>query len=98
MHARPIQTIGICKLIDKEGLGLDVVSGGELYTAIRAGVSAAKIVFHGNNKTYDECKMAINYGVGTIVCDSISELIMLNELAGEMKKGLRSISHYTWSK
>ena len=59
---KALQTIGICKLIDKEGLGLDVVSGGELYTAIRAGVSAAKIVFHGNNKTYDECKMAINYG------------------------------------
>ncbi|NLY70427.1 MAG: diaminopimelate decarboxylase [Clostridiales bacterium] len=92
---KALQTVGICKLIDKEGLGFDVVSGGELYTAIRAGVSPSKIVFHGNNKTYDECKMAIDCGVGTIVCDSISELIMLNDLAGEMNKRVEILFRIT---
>ena len=42
------------KIVAEEGLGIDCVSGGELYTALSAGFPAEKIVFHGNNKTYDD--------------------------------------------
>ena len=49
----------IYKLAQSEGLGVDVVSGGELYTALKAGFDPAKIVFHGNNKSYDEIKSAL---------------------------------------
>jgi len=47
-------TMAMCKIIDNEGLGLDVVSGGELYTAIKAGFSMENVMFHGNNKSYEE--------------------------------------------
>ena len=53
-------------LINEEGLYLDVVSGGELYTAYKANFPMEKILFHGNNKTIDEIKMGIDLGVGSI--------------------------------
>ena len=59
------------RVIADEGLGVDVVSGGELYTAMAAGTDAKKICFHGNNKTTEELKMALSYGVGRIVVDNI---------------------------
>ncbi|HZJ78194.1 MAG TPA: diaminopimelate decarboxylase [Clostridia bacterium] len=71
----------MCKIIEQEGMGLDVVSGGELFTAISAGFPAEKIYFHGNNKTKKELKQAIKYGVGKIVVDNIYELEDLNTLA-----------------
>ena len=70
-----------CKIAKEEGLGLDVVSGGELYTAIRADFPMEKICFHGNNKTYDELQMAIKNNVGHIVVDNIYELETLNNIA-----------------
>lgn len=76
----------IYKVAKEEGLGVDVVSGGELYTALKAGFPAEKIYFHGNNKTADELKMALTNGVGRIVVDNIFELEMLNGLAGELGK------------
>lgn len=69
------------KLIDEEGLGADVVSGGELYTAIKSGFPMEKIYFHGNNKTMEELEMAVENGVGHIICDNIYELEMLNDIA-----------------
>lgn len=74
------------RVIASEGLGVDVVSGGELYTAIAAGTDANKICFHGNNKTIDELKMAIEYGVGRIVADNIYEMKSLNKLCEETGK------------
>ena len=71
----------ICKLVMEEGLGLDVVSGGELYTAMSVGFPAEKLFFHGNNKTVEELREALEYGVGNIVVDNSSELELLNELA-----------------
>ena len=71
----------MCKIIEKEGLGLDVVSGGELYTAIKAGFPMEKVYFHGNNKTYEELELALNNNVGRIVVDNFDELILLNGLA-----------------
>ena len=76
-------TIAMCEIIKSEGLYLDVVSGGELYTAYKAGFSLENIYFHGNNKTIDEIKMAIELGVGTFVVDNLHEMKIINENAKE---------------
>lgn len=76
----------MCKLIKSEGLGLDVVSGGELYTAINAGFQMENVCFHGNNKESDELILAISHGVGRIVVDNFSELERLNALAVKLGK------------
>lgn len=70
------------RLIDEEGMGADVVSGGEIYTALSAGFPAEKLYFHGNNKTPDELEYAIKNGVGRIVADNRTELERINEIAG----------------
>lgn len=74
------------RVIASEGLGVDVVSGGELYTAIAAGTDADKICFHGNNKTTDELEMAVKYGVGRIVADNIYEMKTLNSICEKAGK------------
>ena len=70
----------IARLVHEEGLGVDVVSDGELAVALAADLPAGDIYFHGNNKTPDELKMAIEAGVGRIVIDSFHELDLLNGL------------------
>lgn len=70
-----------CRLVKEEGLGIDVVSGGELYTAIKADFPMDKVYFHGNNKTADEIELAIKNKVGNIIVDNIYELEALNETA-----------------
>lgn len=71
----------IYRIVQDEGLGADVVSGGELYTALAAGMPTEKIVFHGNSKTAAELEFAVQKGVGRIVADHLTELAMLNEIA-----------------
>ncbi len=71
----------ICAIVEEEGLGLDVVSGGELHTAISAGFPAQRILFHGNNKTTEELAYALQCKVGRIVVDNVFELEMLNQMA-----------------
>ena len=73
----------LCRIVAEEGLGLDVVSGGELYTALKAGFDPEKIHFHGNNKTQDELNMALDNGVGVIVMDNLDEMKRLDQLAAE---------------
>ena len=65
---------GIYKLVAEEGLGVDCVSGGELYTARAAGFPAERIYFHGNNKTDRDIKDAMDMGVGRFVVDNLDEL------------------------
>lgn len=67
-------------------MGLDVVSGGELHTALSAGFPAERIYFHGNNKTPDELQQAVDNNVGCIVVDNINELERLEETAGRADK------------
>ena len=69
------------KICLEEGLGLDVVSGGELYTAKSAGFPMEKICFHGNNKSIAELEMAVSLGVGRIVVDNLTELEHLDYIA-----------------
>lgn len=79
--SKAFSCVGIYKIVKEEGLGVDVVSGGELYTALKAGFPAEKIYFHGNNKTYDELVFAVSSGVSRIVVDNIYELKMLNDIS-----------------
>ncbi len=65
--------LAVCRIIDSEGLGFDVVSGGELYTTLQAGVSSDKIYFHGNNKSSAELELAVESGC-TVIVDNWLEL------------------------
>jgi diaminopimelate decarboxylase len=62
------------RLFSEEGLSVDVASGGELYTALRAGFDPARIYMHGNNKSTDEIRMAAEAGVGHLILDSFDEI------------------------
>lgn len=84
--SKVFSTRAMCCLVQQEGMGLDVVSGGELHTALSVGFPAEKIFFHGNNKSRDELEMALQAGVGTIVADNFYELDLLNGLAGTHSK------------
>ena len=75
--SKALNCLQMCRIAKEEGLGLDCVSGGEIYTAF----PADKIYFHGNNKTTDEMIYAIENKIGTIIVDNHFELEELNELA-----------------
>ncbi len=79
-------TPAICQIVKQEGLGLDVVSGGELFIAAQADFPMEKVYFHGNNKTEEELLMAMEYGVGRIVVDNFYEMDMLDKLARKQNK------------
>jgi diaminopimelate decarboxylase len=70
-------------IFKEEGLGLDVVSGGELSIAHSVNFPLDKVYFHGNNKTPEELNLALDLGVGRIVVDNFYELELLDKLAGE---------------
>ena len=74
----------IYRIVAEEGMGIDCVSGGELYTAHKAGFPAERIFFHGNNKTDADLTQALEMGVGTIVVDNEDELRALDAIAGKM--------------
>ncbi len=74
----------MCRIIKEENMGLDVVSGGEVYTALQAGFPMEKVHFHGNNKTASEIRFALESKVGRFVVDNLYELELLNSIAGEM--------------
>ncbi|MBA3523524.1 MAG: diaminopimelate decarboxylase [Geodermatophilaceae bacterium] len=71
----------VARWIDEEGLGLDVCTGGELATALRAGFPPARIALHGNNKSVTELRAAVAAGVGRVVLDSHTEIVRLAEVA-----------------
>lgn len=79
--SKALNCLEICRIVKDEGLGLDVVSAGELYTAVKAGFDPKNIHMHGNNKTEEELRMALEYQVGHIVVDNLYEMQQLNELA-----------------
>ncbi len=76
----------VFRIMKREGMALDVVSGGELYTAAKAGFPMEKVFFHGNNKTPQEIRMALEYGVGHIVADNPVELALLEDISAELGK------------
>ena len=77
----------IYEIMAEEGMGVDVVSRGELYTAVKAGFPMEKACFHGNSKTDEDILFAMDHGIGSFMCDGMDELTAVNALAG--KKGIR---------
>ena len=76
--------IQMIKLVAEEGLQLDVVSEGELYTALEAGFNPSQIHFHGNNKTKREIQYALENKVGYIVIDDLEEIELINRYASDV--------------
>lgn len=76
----------LCRIANEENLGLDVVSGGEIYTAVQAGFPMEKVHFHGNNKTADEIRYALDVNIGKFVVDNLYELELLNRICEEKNK------------
>lgn len=87
--------VALYKIIHEEGMGIDVVSGGELYTAIKAGFPMEKIYFHGNNKTPAEIKLAIDNHIGCFVIDNEFELATIQKLAAEGGKTVKALLRIT---
>ena len=81
--AKALLNLAVCRLVEEEGLGLDLVSGGELYTARQARFPMELVYFHGNNKSPEELALALDYQVGRVVVDNLYELELLNRLALE---------------
>ncbi len=86
--------LAICAIVASEGLGIDVVSGGELHTATLAGVPAAKTYMHGNNKSVEELQMAVDGGV-TVIVDNWEELKTLATLTSAAGKTTRIMLRLT---
>ncbi|TVY04518.1 diaminopimelate decarboxylase [Cohnella terricola] len=87
--------MAMCRLVEEEGMSLDVVSDGELYTALQAGFPAERIHFHGNNKTPEEIEMALEAGIGCFVVDNFNELHLLNALAADHGKRVNILLRIT---
>ena len=75
------------EIMKEEGMGIDVVSRGEIYTALCAGYPLKNAYFHSNNKTDEDVRYAIDSGVGNFVCDNAEELYAIERIAKE--KGIR---------
>lgn len=78
--------IAMCQLIIQEGISLDVASGGELFTALKAWFTPENIYLHGNANSRDELERAVRSEVGHVVVDSLDELAALDEIAGAQGK------------
>lgn len=84
--SKAFSSLAMCRLAAEEGLSLDVVSAGELFTAIQAGFPAERIHFHGNNKSPDEIEYALQMGIGEFVVDNFYELDLLGAMSADMGK------------
>ena len=93
--SKAFSTIAMIQLAEEEGLSLDVVSGGELYTAIAAEFPVERIHFHGNNKSREELEMALNYQIGCIVVDNFYELELLDTICAERKQSVSILLRVT---
>lgn len=101
--AKAFLTPVMCRIIEREGLCIDVVSGGELYTAIIAKFPSERIEFNGNNKSIEEIEMAVDYNIGRIIVDGLDELSLIENVCKEKGKktnilyritpGVKSDSH-----
>ena len=81
--SKAFSCLEVLRIASREGLGVDVVSLGEIHTAYKAGYDMRRAYFHGNNKTREELQYALEVGVGTIVIDNDYEYEMINEIVRE---------------
>ena len=84
--SKSLCTMATSAILNSEGFGFDVVSAGEIYTVYKAGVDMSKVLFNGNNKSFDELTLAVELGVGRISVDNFLELDLLNEIAKSQGK------------
>ena len=84
--SKAFQAVQMVNLVADYGLGVDVVSAGELLTAMKSNIARNEIYFHGNNKSYDELEMAFAAGIKQIICDNVMELEVINQIAHERQQ------------
>lgn len=84
--SKAFSSVALYQIIEQEDISIDVVSGGELYLAKQAGFPAKRINFHGNNKSLEELRAALDYNIGNIIVDNFHELDMLDVLTKEHQK------------
>ena len=93
--SKAFSCIALCQLIGQEGLSLDVASGGELHTALRAWFPPENIFLHGNANSHEELERALRNEVGRVVVDSMDELRALDEIAGNQGRRQRVLLRIT---
>src|SRR5690625_1010044 len=86
--SKAFSSVAMLQVMEQEDMHLDVVSGGELYTALQANFPADRIHMHGNNKSLQELSMAIENNIGCIVVDNFYEIQLLESLLKEMNKNV----------
>lgn len=93
--SKAFSAVAIYQVAAQEGLSVDVVSGGELYTALRAGFPSEKIHFHGNNKSIEELYQAFEAQIGCIVIDNFYEIALLKKIAAEKNQKMAVLIRVT---
>ena len=84
--SKALCNMAVLNIVASENFGCDVVSAGELYTALKSGMAPDKILFNGNNKTFDELEYAVASNIGRFSVDNLTELSMLNKIAQKENK------------
>ncbi|SOB94168.1 diaminopimelate decarboxylase [Ureibacillus xyleni] len=93
--SKAFSCVAMYQVAQEENLSLDVVSGGELYTAIKSGFPAERIHFHGNNKSYAELELAFDTKIGCIVVDNFYEIALLKEISEAKQQPMRILLRVT---
>ncbi len=93
--SKAFSSIAILEVINEENLSLDIVSEGELYTALKAGFPPEKIHFHGNNKNRREIEAAIDANIGCIIIDNFDEITLLEEILTAKNKEIDALIRIT---
>ncbi len=88
---KALMCTAMCKIAQEEQMGLDVCSGGELFTAMTAGFPAERMIFHGNGKSDEELTMAIEYGVARIAVDNLDEARAISAIAQKLDTEVKVI-------
>src|SRR5215210_7648115 len=81
----------LTRILAEEGVGLDVVSGGEIYAGLRAGVDPSQMIFHGNNKSRAELEEAVAVGVGLIAIDNDLEITLLESITRDCGRSVEVV-------
>ncbi|MGN1152814.1 MAG: diaminopimelate decarboxylase [Candidatus Gastranaerophilaceae bacterium] len=93
--SKALCTSALTKILDSEGFGFDVVSGGEIYTVYQSGIDMSKVLFNGNNKTPEEIELAIKYGVGRFSIDNFHEVELISEISKKYNKTVDALLRIT---
>lgn len=93
--SKAFSCMAVYKLMEREGMCLDIVSGGELYTAIKANFPAERIEFNGNNKLRSEIELAVDYNIGRIVVDGLNEIDLIEKICEEKGKKMNILMRVT---